>query len=59
MKGSVCKVYVKFSDEQAGTKAIRSSYFRQNSWVYIGKCEAEISIKKVSASPSIKHNQFL
>ena len=25
-KGSVCKIYVKLSDEQAGLKAMRSSY---------------------------------
>ena len=54
------KVYVKFSNEQAGLKAMRSSYLgRQNSSVPIQKREAEIPIKKESASPSIKHNQFL
>ena len=53
------KVYVKFSDEQAGLKAIRSSYLgKQNSWVPIKKCEAEIQIKKISASPSIKRTRF-
>ena len=26
-QGSVCKVYVKFSDKQASSKAMRSSYF--------------------------------
>ena len=25
-QGSVCKVYVKFSDEKAGTKVVRSSF---------------------------------
>ena len=56
---SVRKVYVKFSDEQAGLKAMRSSYLgRQNSWVPIEKCEAEIPIKKGLASPSIKRTQF-
>ena len=39
---------------------MRSSYLgRQNSSVPIQKCEAEIPIKKESASPSIKHSQFL
>ena len=53
-------MYVKFSNEQAGLKAMRSSYLgRQNSWVPIQKCEAEIPIKKESASPSIQHSQFL
>ena len=48
-------VLVKFSDEQADSKAMRSSYLgRQNSWVPIEKCETEILIKKGSASPSIK-----
>ena len=38
---------------------MRSCYLgRQNSWVTIEKCEAEITIKKGSASPSIKHTQF-
>ena len=45
-QGSVRKVYVKFSDEQAGTKAMALPYLgRQNSWVPIEKCEAEISIR--------------
>ena len=58
-QSSVRKVYVKFSDEQAGSKAMRSSYLgRKNSWVSIEKCETEISIKKGSASPSIKRTQF-
>ena len=53
-------VLVKFSDEQADSKAMRSSYLgRQNSWVPIEKCETEILIKKGSASPSIKRTQFL
>ena len=67
---SARKVYIKFSDEQVGSKAMRSSYLdRQNSWVPTEKCETEISIKKGSASPdynkegvniaSIKHTQFL
>ena len=38
-EGTVHKVYVKFSDEQAGLKAMRSSYVgRQNPWVPIEKC---------------------
>ena len=37
-QASVRKVYVKFSDEQAGSKAMRSSYLnKQNSWVPIEK----------------------
>ena len=51
-QGKVCKVYVKFSDEQTGLKAIISS------WVPIEKCESEISIKRGSTNPSIKCNQF-
>ena len=58
-RGSVCKVYIKFSDEQADSKAMRSSYLgRKSSWVPLEKYEAEISIKKLSASPSIKLTQF-
>ena len=56
---SVQKVYVKFSDEQAGLKAMRSSYLgRQNAWVPIEKCGSEIPIKKGSTSPSTKRTQF-
>ena len=55
VQGTVRKVYVKFSDEQAGTRAMRSSYLgRQSSWVALEKCETEIPIKKRSASLSIK-----
>ena len=58
-RSSARKVYVKFSDEKAGSKAMRSSYLgRQNSWVPIEKCETETSIKKESASPSLKRTQF-
>ena len=58
-QGSALKVYVKFSEEQAGLKTMRYSYLgRQNSRVPIEKCETEISIKKGSASPSILHTQF-
>ena len=54
-QGIAREVYIKLSDEQAGSKAMRSSCLsRQNSWVSIEKCETEISIKKGSASPSIK-----
>ena len=39
---------------------MRSSYIdRQNSWVPIEECEAEISLKKESALPSMKRTQFL
>ena len=56
---SVHKVYIKFSDEQVGSKAKRSPYLRrQNSWIPIEKCEADISIKKRSPSPSIERFQF-
>ena len=58
-QGSVFKVYVKFCNEQSGSKAMRSSYLnREKSWVPIEKCETETSIKKGSASPSIKRTQF-
>ena len=58
---SVCKVYVKFSDKQVCSKAMRSSNLgRKNLWALVEKCETtEISIKKGSASPFIKHTQFL
>ena len=43
---SIWKVYVKFSNGQAGSKAMISSYSdRQNSWVPFEKCETEISVK--------------
>ena len=59
VQGSIHKVYVKFSDEQADVRPIRSSYLgRQNSWVAIEKCETEIPIKKGLASPNIKRTQF-
>ena len=59
VQGTVHKVYVKFSDEQASTRAMRSSYLsRQNSWVAIENCETEIPLTKESASPSIKRTQF-
>ena len=54
------KAYVNFPDEQAGLKAMGSSSIgRQNSWLLIEKYEAEIPIKKGSASSSIKRPQFL
>ena len=57
---SSCKVSVKFPDDQAGSKAMRSTYLgRQNSLVPIEKCETEISINNRSASPSIKRPQIL
>ena len=41
------KLSVKFFDEQAGLRAMKSSYLgRQNSWVAIEKCETEIPVKK-------------
>ena len=55
VQGTIHKVYVKCSDKQIGTRAMRSSYLgRQNSLVAIEKCPTEIRIKKGSASPSIK-----
>ena len=58
-RGSFCKVYVKFSDEQAVLKAMRSYYLgRQNFLLPIEECETEIPIKNNTASPSIKHTQF-
>ena len=57
--GSIRKVHVKFSDEQAGLRAMKSSYLgRQNSWVAIEKCETGIPIKKGLASPNINWIQF-
>ena len=58
-QGRALKLYIKPSVKQAGSKTMRSSYSgRQNCWVYIEKCETEISIKKGPASPSIKRTQF-
>ena len=54
-QGSARKVYIKFSNEQASSKAMRSFYLRrQNPWVDIEKRETDISIEKWSASPYIK-----
>ena len=37
-RSSARKVFIKFSDEQPGSKAMRLSYLgRQNSWVFIDK----------------------
>ena len=59
-QGSARKVYINFSNEQAGSKAMRSSFLgRQNSWVPFEKYETEISASKESALPSIKCTQFL
>ena len=58
-QGSVGKIKVKFSDKQAGLKAMKSSYLdRQNSKVPTEKCETENSKKRGSPSPSIKQTQF-
>ena len=58
-QGSTRKVCVMFSNTHTGLKAIRSSYLgRQNSWLPIKRCQTETSIKKGSASTSIKHIQF-
>lgn len=58
-KGSILKVYVKCSDEQAGLKAMRPSYLcRQNVWVPIEKCETGISKKKGLTCPLTKHTKF-
>ena len=59
VQASIHKIYVRFSDEQAGLRAMRSSYLgEQNSWVAIEKCETEIPIKKELASSNIKRTQF-
>ena len=51
--------YVKFPDEQACLKAMRSSYLgKQSSWVFTEKCEIGIPFKKGSASLSITCTQF-
>ena len=58
-QGSVPKVYVTFSDEQGGVKAMRSCYLgRNNSWVPIKKCKVYIPINKESAPPSIKRTKL-
>ena len=58
-QGSARKVYLNFSYEQAGSKAIRLSYLgRRNSWVPIEKCETGTSTKKGSALPFIKRTKF-
>ena len=58
-QNSARKVYAKFSNEQVGSKATRSSYLgRQNSWIPIEKCETEISVKKGLASLPRKCTQF-
>ena len=47
IRSSACKVYIKFFDEQSGSKAMGSSYLGiQNSWVPTEKFETEISVKK-------------
>ena len=52
-------VFVNFSDDQAGLKAMRSSYLsRQNPSVPNENCEAEIQIKKILAYVSIMHTQI-
>ena len=58
--GSIHKVYVNFSDEESGVRAMISSYLgRQNCQVATEKCETEIPIKKGLASPNIKRTIFL
>ena len=53
---SACKVYIKFSDEQAGSKEMKPSYLgKRNSWVPIEKCKTEISVNK---GTSIRRTQF-
>ena len=50
---------MKFFDEQSSSNAMKPFYLdRQNSLITIAKYETEISIKKVSKSPSIKCTQF-
>ena len=52
-------MYEKISDEQAGSKAIKSSHLgKQNFWVSAEKCEIEILIKKRSVQLSISRTQF-
>ena len=52
---TLCKVYVKFSNKQTCTRAMRSSYLeRQKSSVATKKYETMILLKKGSTSPSIK-----
>ena len=53
------KVYIKFSNPQAGWKAMTISHFsKQHSQVGIENKETEIPIKKGSKFPSIKRTPF-
>ena len=51
---SVHKVCLKFSDEQSGSKAMKSSSLGRQNYEEKKKCEAKSSVKKGSSSPSIK-----
>ena len=45
-QGSICKVYVRFSNEEGGLREKTSSYIRkQNLWVITEKCKTGIRIK--------------
>ena len=58
-QNTIQKVYVMFSDPQAGLKAMTASHFsRQHSWMEIEKNETEISIKIGLTSKSIERAQF-
>ena len=47
VQSSIHKVHLKFYDEQACSRAMRSSFLlRQNCWLAIAKCETEIPINK-------------
>ena len=46
VQGKVRKVFLKFTDEQADLKAMKSFYLTiKNSWFLTKKCETEIPIK--------------
>ena len=45
-QGSICKVYVRFSNEEGGLREQTSSYIRkQNLWAITEKCKTGIRIK--------------
>ena len=60
VQGIISKVYIKFPDERAALKVMRSSYLNRQSYrITIENCEDEIPIKKRLPPPSIKPTQFL
>lgn len=59
-QNTIQKVYVTFSDPQAGLKAMTASHFSsQQSWIEIEKNETEIPIKIGSTSHQLRELNFL